>query len=84
MMTSTMIVFFYNLHDPHVVRMRAWRRARLRICGKFAAAGGSKILTLLGHSDSPGLLFSDGQACSSHHHIVVFDICASESVCVKK
>ena len=45
------------LHDPHVMRMRAWRRARLILCGKFAASGGSKILTL-GHSDSPGLLFS--------------------------
>ena len=46
------------LHDPHVMRMRAWRRARLILCGKFAASGGSKILTLVGHSDSPGLLFS--------------------------
>ena len=57
-MTSMMI----DPHDPHVMRMRAWRRARLRICGKFAASGvrgGSKILTLLGHSDSPRLLFSD-------------------------
>ena len=39
---------------PHVMRMRAWRSARLGICGRLERG----ILTL-GHSDNPGLLFSD-------------------------
>ena len=57
MMVMILMTMMIDLHDPHVMRMRAWRRARLILCGKFAASGGSKILTL-GHSDSPGLLFS--------------------------
>ena len=40
---------------PHVMRMRAWRSARLGICGRLERG----ILTLGHSSDNPGLLFSD-------------------------
>ena len=64
LMTTTMMVMMIYVDDddvngddseaPHVMRMRAWRSARLGICGRLERG----ILTL-GHSDNPGLLFSD-------------------------
>ena len=65
LMTTTMMVMMIYVDDddvdgddseaPHVMRMRAWRSARLGICGRLERG----ILTLGHSSDNPGLLFSD-------------------------